>query len=425
MRLNIPLLSSVVQRRPFYITTPIFYVNAAPHIGHLYSAVVADAIQRFEKLTNPDCNIIFSTGTDEHGTKIQQAAAKNNLPLPDYCTNLSQEYRDLFKDFNVDFTDFIRTTDEKHKIAVQHFWKKLMKKDYIYKANYSGWYSVNDESFVPETHTKDEIIDGEKVRVSVESGHRVDWTEETNYMFRLSAFKTHLLEWLKTDGVITPQKYQKQLQEWLQNEVYIPDISVSRPSSRVHWAIPVPGDPDQSVYVWLDALVNYLTAIGYPDEDAMIARGRPWPADVHVIGKDILKFHGIYWPAFLMAASWPPPRRLVCHAHWTVAAAKMSKSRGNVVRPRHVRLAPPALRYLLLREATMAADANYSETKLINVSNSELADTLGNLASRCCGAALNPRGEFPPLHARELALCGRDDVTARLRDSVERLPESD
>lgn len=423
MRLNIRLLSSAVQRRPFFVTTPIFYVNAAPHLGHLYSAVVADAIQRFEKLTNPNCNIIFSTGTDEHGTKIQQAAAKANLPLPEYCTKLSDDYRKLFQEFNVDFTDYVRTTDEKHKIAVRHFWKKLVKKDYIYKANYSGWYSVNDESFVPETHTKEEVINGEKVKVSAESGHRVEWTEETNYMFRLSAFKTHLLDWLKTDGVITPQKYQKQLQEMLESEVYFPDISVSRPSSRVHWAIRVPDDNEQSIYVWLDALISYLTAIGYPNEDAMIGRGRPWPADVQVVGKDILKFHGIYWPAFLMAVSWPPPRRLLCHAHWTVHGAKMSKSLGNVVGPRSTPVSHAALRYLLLREATMATDANYSETKLINVANSELADTLGNLASRCCGAALNPRGEFPPLHAEEFTACSHDHVTVKLLDSVERLPE--
>ncbi|CAH0401717.1 unnamed protein product [Chilo suppressalis] len=423
MRLNIRLLSSAVQRRPFYITTPIFYVNAAPHLGHLYTAVVADAIQRFEKLTNPDCNVIFSTGTDEHGIKIQQAATKANLPLPEYCMKVSEEYRKLFKDFNVDFTDFVRTTDEKHKVAVRHFWKRLVKKDYVYKAKYSGWYSVNDESFVPETHTKDEVINGEKVKVSLESGHRVEWTEETNYMFRLSAFKTHLLDWLKTDGVITPQKYQKQLMEWLDSEVYIPDISVSRPSSRVHWAIRVPGDEDQSIYVWVDALVNYLTAVGYPDEDQMIARHRPWPADVQVVGKDILKFHGIYWPALLMAARWPPPRRILCHAHWTVEGSKMSKSLQNVVDPRSVPVPHAALRYLLLREATMATDANYSETKLINVSNSELADTLGNLVSRCCGTALNPRGEFPPLHAKELAAYSQADVTANLMDSVERLAD--
>ncbi|KAL4710054.1 hypothetical protein ACJJTC_011639 [Scirpophaga incertulas] len=289
-----------------------------PHLGHLYTAVVADAIQRYEKLIDPNCNIIFSTGTDEHGTKIQQAAAKADIPLPDYCNNISNEYKKMFHNFNVDYTDFVRTTERRHKFAVKHFWKKLLKKGYIYKSKYSGWYSVNDESFVPEAHTKDEMINGEKVRVSLESGHKVEWTEEFNYMFRLSAMKTHLQEWLRTDGVITPSKYQKQLQELLENEGYLPDISVSRPSSRVHWAIQVPNDDEQSVYVWLDALVNYLTSIGYPDEDVMKSKGRPWPADVHVIGKDILKFHGIYWPAFLMAANWPPPRKLVVHGHWTV-----------------------------------------------------------------------------------------------------------
>ncbi|XP_045780639.1 methionine--tRNA ligase, mitochondrial [Maniola jurtina] len=421
MRLSVRLLSSVVQKRPFYITTPIFYVNAAPHLGHLYSAVVADAIQRFEKLLNPDCNVIFSTGTDEHGTKVQQAAAKANLPLQEYCNNISKEYRDLFRDFEVDYTDYVRTTEDRHKKAVRHFWRKLVKNDYIYKAKYSGWYSVNDEAFVPETHTKDEITEDGKVKVSIESGHRVEWTEETNYMFRLSAFKTHLQEWLKTDGVIQPNKFQKQLQEFLSSSTYFPDISVSRPSSRVHWAIRVPDDEEQSVYVWLDALVNYLTVTGYPDEDVMKTR-RAWPPDVHVVGKDILKFHGIYWPAFLMAAKWHPPRRIVCHSHWTVDGNKMSKSLGNVVSPGTVP-ATSALRYMLLREATMADDANYSETKLINIANSELADTLGNLTSRATGAALNPRGEFPALHTHELAECMSKHVTADLLDRLDRLPD--
>ncbi|XP_037876497.1 methionine--tRNA ligase, mitochondrial [Bombyx mori] len=417
MRLTLRLLSSAIAKRPFYVTTPIFYVNAPPHIGHLYSAVVADAIQRFEKLISPDCNVIFSTGTDEHGTKIQQAALKANLSLPHYCDTVSNEYRQLFKDFDVEYTDFIRTTEERHTKAVTHFWNELLKNDYIYKAKYSGWYSVNDEAFVPETHIKEEIRDGEKIKVATDSGHPVEWTEESNYMFRMSAFRTHLQEWLRTDGVVTPAKYQKQLLDMLRNDTYFPDISVSRPSSRVHWAIRVPNDEEQSIYVWLDALINYLTVIGYPDDDAMKLRGRPWPADVHVIGKDILKFHGLYWPAFLMAARRPPPRRLLCHAHWTVDGSKMSKSRRNAVPPRRVPAPPAALRYLLLRGSTLPHDANYSETKLINIANSELADTLGNLASRCCGAALNPRQEFPALR--------RPHPRARpLRHALDRLPDA-
>lgn len=422
MRISLRLLSSAVQKTPFYITTPIFYVNAAPHLGHLYTAVVADAIQRFEKLTNPDCRVIFSTGTDEHGTKIQQAAAKAKLSLPEYCTNISNEYKQLFRDFNVEYTDFIRTTEERHKVAVKHFWNKLVKKDYVYKSKYSGWYSVNDEAFVPETHVKDEVRDGENVKVSIESGHKVEWTEETNYMFRLSAFKSHLQQWLKNDGVITPSKFQKQLQEMLANDAYLPDISVSRPSNRVHWAIRVPDDEEQSIYVWLDALVNYLTVAGYPDEGVMMERGRPWPADVHVVGKDILKFHGIYWPAFLMAIKWHPPRRLVCHSHWTVDGNKMSKSLGNVVCPRNTPVDYDALRYLLLREATMASDANFSLTKVINVANSELADSLGNLASRCCGTALNPLQEFPALQPTEFTQLLQGEHAALLVEYVEALP---
>ncbi|XP_073963513.1 methionyl-tRNA synthetase, mitochondrial [Choristoneura fumiferana] len=423
MRLTLRLLSSAVQKRPFYVTTPIFYVNAAPHLGHLYTAVVADAIQRFEKLTHPDCNIIFSTGTDEHGTKIQQAAAKADQSLLDYCTNISNEYRNVFRDYNVEYTDFIRTTEERHKTAVKHFWNKLVEGEYVYKAAYAGWYSVSDEAFVPEAQLKEEMRNGIQVKVAAESGQPVEWTEESNYMFRLSAFRTHLRDWLKNDGVITPSKFQKQLQELLEKETYIPDISVSRPAARVHWAIRVPGDEEQSIYVWLDALINYLSVVGYPDEDAMRARGRAWPADVQVVGKDILKFHGIYWPAFLMAVKWHPPRRIVCHSHWTVDGNKMSKSRGNVVCPRTAAVGKEALRYFLLREATLHSDANYSETKLLNTINSELADTLGNLASRCCGAALNPRGEFPALHEHEAVQCSRAEVSQELMDRVATLPD--
>ncbi|CAH2059067.1 unnamed protein product, partial [Iphiclides podalirius] len=423
MRLTLRLLSSVVQKRPFYITTPIFYVNAAPHIGHLYTALVADAIQRFEKLTNPDCQVIFSTGTDEHGTKIQQAAAKEKVPLPEYCAKVSNEYRELFKDFDIEYTDFIRTTEERHKTAVCHFWKRLMDRDYIYKANYSGWYSVNDEAFVPETHLRDEVLDGEKVKVSTESGHRVEWTEETNYMFRLSEFRTHLLKWLETDGVIRPAKYQQQLRASLERG-YLPDLSVSRPASRVPWAIRVPGDEEQSVYVWLDALVNYLTVAGFPDEEAMKALGRPWPPDVQVVGKDILKFHGVYWPALVMAGGLHPPRRLLCHAHWTAGGAKMSKSRANVAAPREAPAPSHALRYLLLREATLLDDANYSETKLVNIANAELADTLGNLVSRCCGAALNPGQRMPALPRRQLALMRGAAPAHQLLDQLERLPDA-
>ncbi|XP_013141945.1 PREDICTED: methionine--tRNA ligase, mitochondrial [Papilio polytes] len=422
MRLTTRLLSSVARKRPFYVTTPIFYVNAAPHLGHLYTALVADAVQRFEKLTNPDCNIIFSTGTDEHGTKIQQAAAKANLSPSTYCDKISQEYINLFRDFNINYTDFIRTTEDRHKKAVTHFWKELVKRDYIYKAKYSGWYSVNDEAFVPETHLREDIVDGEKVKVSIESGHSVEWTEETNYMFRLSAFKTHLQDWLKTDGVVTPSRFQKQLLDYLDKETYFPDISVSRPSSRVHWAIRVPGDDDQSIYVWLDALINYLSVIGYPDEEVMRRSGRPWPADVQVVGKDILKFHGIYWPAFLMAAGQFPARRLLAHAHWTVDGTKMSKSVGNVVAPALAGAPPPALRYVLLREATMVSDANFSETKLINIANSELADTLGNLAARCSAPALHAQGTGH-VSAPGLARCRAEDMAGKLMDAVERLPD--
>ncbi|KAF9823587.1 hypothetical protein SFRURICE_011893 [Spodoptera frugiperda] len=439
MRISLRLLSSAVQKTPFYITTPIFYVNAAPHLGHLYTAVVADAIQRFEKLTNPDCQVIFSTD-HEYGNWVAIFQSANSETANEGSAN-----KELL-------------------LYLTPIGNKLVQKDYVYKSKYSGWYSVNDEAFVPETHVKDEVRDGENVKVSIESGHKVEWTEETNYMFRLSAFKSHLQQ--RRDNPV-------EVSEATAGDVgdrRLPARHIGQ-SAVQPGALGYTGDEEQSIYVWLDALVNYLTVVGYPDRAAMVDRGRPWPADVHVVGKDILKFHGIYWPAFLMAIKWHPPRRLLVHSHWTVDGAKMSKSLGNVVCPRATpveydalrylllreatmasdailnivywtvdgakmskslgnvvcpRATPveyDALRYLLLREATMASDANFSLTKLINVANSELADSLGNLASRCCGTALNPLQEFPALQPAEFTQLLQGEHAALLVEYVEALPE--
>uniref|UniRef100_A0A182PA52 Methionine--tRNA ligase, mitochondrial n=1 Tax=Anopheles epiroticus TaxID=199890 RepID=A0A182PA52_9DIPT len=402
-----------------FVTTPIFYVNAAPHIGHLYSAVIADAIHRFNRIAcsteRTDC--FLSTGTDEHGLKIQQAAIKHSTSTEDYCDAISSQYRDLFGRFQIDYGRFIRTTDTDHRQAVHAFWNSLAASDSIYSANYAGWYCVPDETFLTDSQLK-ENERGEKC--SIESGHPVEWTEEQNYMFRLGRYQDDVRYWVKgLEGRrIQPEKFGRILLDWLEEP--LPDISISRPMNRVSWGVPVPSDTSQSVYVWLDALVNYLTVAGYPKENF---RTR-WPPTVQVLGKDILKFHGIYWPAFLLAANVEPPRQLLVHSHWTVDNQKMSKSKQNVVNPneRAELYTYEGLRYFLLREGVAHSDGNYSDTKVLRILNSELADTLGNLLSRCCGKALNVRSVFPAVDMEAFESLKQNDATKRMLEALEEMP---
>ncbi|XP_013381189.1 methionine--tRNA ligase, mitochondrial [Lingula anatina] len=370
--------------KPYFITTPIFYVNAEPHIGHMYTACLADAIQRFQQLQGRDT--IFCTGTDEHGLKVQQAAEKHKVHPKAFCDRVSGTFKVLFGKCNVDYTDFIRTTEERHKRAVNEFWNVLVAKGYIYKGSYEGWYSVNDECFVSEAQVQD-AADGSG-KVSIESGHPVEWNQEENYMFRLSLFRSELDKWLDEE-VVQPSVYKGLAKSYLQN---LTDLSISRGRERLSWGIPVPGDDTQTIYVWLDALVNYLTVGGYPEQ------GFHWPADCHVVGKDILKFHAIYWPAFLMAAGLDPPRNILCHSHWLRDQKKMSKSKGNVVNPMEVmdRVTPEGLRYFLLRTGMLEWDADFTDERLIDVLNSELANVLGNIVSRVTAKKLNPKHCYPP-----------------------------
>uniref|UniRef100_A0A182Y774 Methionine--tRNA ligase, mitochondrial n=1 Tax=Anopheles stephensi TaxID=30069 RepID=A0A182Y774_ANOST len=410
--------SSQVQHS--FVTTPIFYVNAAPHIGHLYSSVIADAIHRFNQITSgtePGA-CFLSTGTDEHGLKIQQAAIKHSTSTEDYCNAIASKYRELFARFKIDYTRFIRTTDTDHRQAVHAFWRSLAASDSIYSASYSGWYCVPDETFLTDSQLK-ENERGEKC--SLESGHPVEWTEEQNYMFRLGRYQEEVRHWVKgLEGRrIQPDKFSRILLQYLEEP--LPDISISRPMSRVSWGIPVPSDPSQSVYVWLDALVNYLTVAGYPRENFQTR----WPPTVQVLGKDILKFHGIYWPAFLMAANLEPPRQLLVHSHWTVDNQKMSKSKQNVVDPneRAELYTHEGLRYFLLREGVAHSDGNYSDTKILRVLNSELADTLGNLLSRCCGKALNAASVFPAIDKDAFEALKAVDATKRMLEALEEMPD--
>ncbi|KAF7657882.1 hypothetical protein LDENG_00020760 [Lucifuga dentata] len=377
-------------QKKFYISTPIFYVNASPHLGHLYSAVIADCLHRFKALKG--FNSKFATGTDEHGLKIQQAAdAAGKDPLS-FCTDVSERFRHLFRSCNISYTDYIRTTEQRHRQAVEHFWWTLCNKGLIYKGSYEGWYSTQDESFLTSSQVGDALdSSGKQIKVSLESGHKVEWMKEENYMFRLSEFRCQLQDWLKGNPrAVQPERFYQAVLQWLQED--LPDLSVSRQRSRLQWGIPVPDDPEQTIYVWLDALVNYLTVAGYPGE-----YNPWWNVAHHIVGKDILKFHAIYWPSFLLGVGLPPPQVIHVHSHWTVDGKKMSKSLGNVVDPlqRSQMFTTDGMRYFLLRQGVPDSDCDYNDDKVIKLLNAELADSLGGLLNRCTAPSLNPAQVYP------------------------------
>ncbi|XP_060073063.1 methionine--tRNA ligase, mitochondrial-like [Ylistrum balloti] len=375
------------QKAAFYVSTPIFYVNASPHIGHLYTALVADSVVRWKRLKGSQT--FFATGTDEHGLKVQQAAEKAGVAPKVFCDEVSDKFKDLFKKSDINFSTFVRTTDESHVKAVHQLWNVLDEKGFIYKDLYKGWYSISDEAFVSDNDVVDVTTkSGETQKVSAESGHPVVWMEEENYKFRLSQFKPQLQQWIDTE-VIQPPQFKQVVQSSLEN---LTDLSVTRSSDRVSWGISVPNDPSQKIYVWLDALTNYLTVTGYPGDEYCSV----WPADCHVVGKDILKFHAVYWPAFLLAAGLSLPKKILCHSHWRVDGMKMSKSLGNVVDPLECmsKYTVDGVRYFLLRQATPQKDADFNEGKIVKVINSELVNTIGNALNRITSKSLNPEQLF-------------------------------
>ena len=332
-----------------YGCNELLTLDSEPHIGHLHSLLVADAIHRFKQLQGVD-NTIFSTGTDEHGIKVQRAAEAKGVEPQVFCDQISERFQKMTIDFNSSNTTFIRTTDIQHKEIVHKFWNKLQENGHIYKSKYQGWYCSSDESFV--TTVEDVTKDGVTKKVSSESGHEVEWIEEENYMFKLSQFQEPLLRWLDTKpAVIVPDVFHALVKQIVSKGLQ--DLSISRPSNRLSWAIRVPNDESQTIYVWLDALANYLTVAGYPET-------KLWPPDLQVIGKDILKFHAIYWPAFLIAAGLEAPRKILCHSHWTISDLKMSKSKGNVVDPfkKADHVTSEGLRYFLLRQGLPHQDGS-------------------------------------------------------------------
>ncbi|ORX93566.1 methionyl-tRNA synthetase [Basidiobolus meristosporus CBS 931.73] len=387
------------EKKPYYITTPIYYVNAVPHLGHLYTSVLADTIKRYQEVKGN--KVVLCTGTDEHGLKIQQAAAKDGLPPQEFCDKVSVKFKELCDVSNVQYTDFIRTTEKRHKLAVAEIWKTLMDKGFIYKGSHEGWYSISDEAFYPATQVTESVDPktGESFMVAAESGSRVEWTTEENYKFKLPLLRDKLLAWLKENPeVIYPSSRHNEVVTWLENGVS--DLSVSRPRSRLDWGISVPNDPEHTIYVWLDALTNYLTVTGYPwtgDQIPTQMKQGGYPADVHIIGKDILRFHAIYWPAFLMAAELPLPKRILSHAHWTMGKQKMSKSRGNVVDPTELiqRVGLDPVRYFLMRDGGITNDGDYTDENIMTRYKKDLAGQLGNLMARSTSKTLNITETIP------------------------------
>ncbi|MDB3864398.1 methionine--tRNA ligase, partial [Candidatus Pelagibacter sp.] len=358
----------------YYITTPIYYPSARPHMGHAYSSIIADFFARFKRIDGFDVH--FLTGTDEHGLKIQRAAEKRNVDPKVFCDEISQTFRDLSKTLNLSNTDFIRTTEERHKKTVQYLWKVLEKNDDIYLSKYSGWYSVSDEAF----YSGEEITEKENIRIATTSGSPVEWIEEESYFFRLSKWQDELLSYYeKNPDFISPKSRKNEVISFVKGG--LKDLSISRKA--FSWGIKVPNSPDHVIYVWLDALTNYLSALNYPDtNDALFKKF--WPASVHLIGKDILRFHSVYWPAFLMAAKIPLPKKVYGHGWILSGDEKMSKSKGNILDPLDIieiyGLDP--LRYYLIKEVSFGNDGNISQDRLEDCINSDLANNYGNLCQR-------------------------------------------
>ena len=358
----------------FYITTPIYYPSAKPHMGHAYSSIAADFFARFKRLQG--FNVFFLTGTDEHGQKIQRAAKENNKEPQVFCDEISKTFFNLSKTLNLSNDDFIRTTEKRHKSAVTHLWNILEKKNEIYLSKYSGWYSVSDEAF----YNDDEIEEVNGKKVSKISGSSVEWVEEESYFFKLSKWQDPLLKfYTENPNFILPESRRNEVISFVKSG--LKDLSVSRKS--FSWGIKVPSNKEHVIYVWLDALTNYLSALNYPSTEDPLLKNF-WPASLHLIGKDILRFHAVYWPAFLLAAGIDPPKRVYGHGWILSNDEKMSKSKGNILDPIEIidKYGIDPLRYYLLKEVSFGNDGSISKEKLESCINSDLANNYGNLCQR-------------------------------------------
>jgi methionyl-tRNA synthetase len=396
----------------FYITTPIYYVNDVPHIGHAYTTIIADVLARFNRLRGKD--VFFLTGTDEHGQKIEKAAAERGLSPQEHVDLVVGRFQELWKAIDISYDAFIRTTQPYHEEGVQKIFRKLLDKGDIYKGTYQGWYCVSNEHFLAD----DLPMEKEGYKICPECGVKTSLVEEETYFFRLSAYQKPLLDFYAArPDFVRPQSRMNEVMSFVEGG--LKDLSVTRTS--VKWGIPVPGDPKHTIYVWFDALNNYLTGIGYGWNEALYEKF--WPATIHLMAKDILRFHAIFWPAFLIAAGFPLPKCVFSHGWWLKDNTKMSKSRGNVLDPNIIlrTFGADALRYFLLREIPIGLDGNFSHEAFIHRVNSDLANDLGNLVQRTLTMVRNFFGgklEEPGPEAEEdvRIRTGFDELKARTED---------
>lgn len=399
----------------YYITTAISYPNGPPHIGHAYEVIATDAIARFKRLDGYD--VFFLTGTDEHGSKIQQTATREGITARELVDRNVLQFRAMVERMNCSNDDFIRTTEDRHHRSSQAIWQRMEKNGDIYLDKYAGWYSVRDEAYYAESET--EMRDG--VRVNTKTGTPVEWVEEESYFFKLSAYQQKLLDlYAKDPDYVLPKERLNEVASFVKGGLQ--DLSISR--TTFDWGVRVPGNEKHIMYVWVDALTNYITAAGFPDTASEKFK-RYWPADLHVIGKDIVRFHAVYWPAFLMSAGIEVPRRIFSHGFLFNRGEKMSKSVGNVIDPFTMTdtYGVDQFRYFFLREVPFGQDGNYSHEAIVNRTNADLANDLGNLAQRSLtminkqlGGALPTPGAFSP--ADKAILAEADDMIAAAREHM-------
>ncbi|WP_306226405.1 methionine--tRNA ligase [Bosea beijingensis] len=398
----------------FYLTTAIHYTNGPPHIGHAYEMVASDAIARFKRLDGYD--VFAMTGTDEHGQKVQRTAAQNSLSPKDFVDKIAARFAEMEQTLGCSFDRFIRTTDADHLPSTQELWRRMEANGDIYLAKYSGWYSVRDEAFYGEEET---TLQPDGTRLGGQ-GTPVEWVEEESYFFRLKSYQDRLLKLYEdVPDFISPETRKNEVVSFVKGG--LEDLSISR--TTFDWGLPVPGDPKHVMYVWVDALNNYVTGTGFPDPES--PRAHYWPADVHIIGKDIVRFHAVYWPAFLMSAGLPLPKRVFGHGFLLNKGAKMSKSVGNVVDPFDLAAlyGVDQLRYFFLREVSFGQDGNYSHDAIVGRINADLANDLGNLAQRSLSMiAKNCEGRVPPRgtlnEADEAMLAMADAALAKAREAM-------
>lgn len=377
--------SMIDENKYFYITTPIYYVNDSPHIGHAYTTIAADVMARFKRLAGYE--VLFSTGTDEHGQKIEKTAKEKGITPKELADSVVGRFKDLWKLLDIEYDDFIRTTEERHKKTVTYFFEKLKENGAIYKGSYEGWYCVSCETYWPEG----QLVDGK----CPDCGRKVEKLKEDSYFFKMSAYQDALLEYIeKNPDFIQPETRKNEIVSFVKQG--LKDQSVSRLKRNLSWGVPLPGDPEHVIYVWFDALINYLTILGYPEDEEKF--NKFWPEVSHLIGKDILRFHAVIWPTMLIATGLKPPKRIFAHGWWLSEGEKMSKSKGNVIDPVKVveKYGKDPFRYFLLREVTFGQDGNFAEALFIKRYNSDLANDLGNLLNRTLPLVHRYRGGIIP-----------------------------